>query len=483
MIQIDTSVNWLIGQAKTNGKKIFLKSSHSGSFTFEQTFKEVIKYQQYFSTNGVNKNDKAAIIVEAGFEFIFSTLALWNLGAIPVPINMLWKEHQIYDILNLYKIKHIIADDNFSSSTDGQNLIPIKSENIPELISSDKVSIEDFELKNLSLILFTSGSTDKPKGVVFTFENLLQSFVNVDSFVKHNEHDVWLASIPFYHIGGFSIITRSLISGCEIYLPPDRKTDTLTQIFSENKITLASLVPTQLKRILQTGQNSPSKLRALFLGGGPAETTLLNDAIKLKYPVVKVYGSTETSSMVTAVNVSENPEGKNSAGKPLGDVVIEIDKNKNQEIKISSKAVAEYYLESDGMTSLKDESGFFHSGDTGNLQNEYLYLTDRLKRIIISGGENISASEIESILLQHPDVTDAYVISFPDDKWGEIPLAIIALRTDSDTILSEIIKYIADQLPSFKQPKRYLILDSIPRNELGKVDIEEVKELLKHNLP
>jgi o-succinylbenzoate---CoA ligase len=478
MISINTNNNWLNEQAEKNRKYIFLEDDLT-SLTFFEVKNRVNFLVDYFIKNGIHEGLKVALVLSNSIDFITTVIASWQIGATPVPINLLWPVEQINEILESCKFEKIIADENFGE---------LKKRPYNEFISLKNVigSVDEskeikFNLHSEALMLFTSGSTGKPKGVLFSFNNLLQSALNVDEFVKHTYEDRWLASLPFYHIGGFSIITRSLLSGCSIFVPPSQTTSDIVKSLREKDITLASLVGTQLKKIIDNKIASPESLKYLFIGGGPVNDEFIKQAITLKYPLVKVYGSTETASMVTAVSISEEPEKINSSGKRLGDVSIKITGESNSEVKIKSGCVADFYFDNNETIPLKEEEGFYNSGDIGYIENDYLYITDRAKRIIISGGENISAAEIENILLEHPGVKDVFVKPIPDAKWGEVPLAVIAFEIHSQAGLSDIIEFVEQKLPTYKQPKRYLILDDIPRNDLGKINNYELDELLKRS--
>lgn len=331
-----------------------------------------------------------------------------------------------------------------------------------------------------AIILFTSGSTAEPKGVLLSFNNLIAAAESGASVLGYSSSDRWLLSLPLYHIGGFSILSRAFLYGSSLVIPASSSVSSIAGAIKETEPTLISLVATQLKRLLDKGINPPQSLRAVLAGGGAIDSALMRAANSNGWHVNKVYGSTETAAFVTLLSEPDFERYPESAGKPLPGVKIEIidtegnllPANRQGIIMIQSEAVMKGYINTDEQPF---QNGFFRSGDLGYINDEgFLFITGRISNMIITGGKNVSAEEVENVLLWQNEVKDVCVIGLPDNEWGEKVTAVIvpAAGFDYDTFISHCKKKLAPH----KIPKLTISLHNLPRNEMGKIDRAEIKK-------
>ncbi|MGE5362948.1 MAG: o-succinylbenzoate synthase [Bacteroidota bacterium] len=468
--------------------------------------------------HGISGGDRVAVISENNIYYPVLLYSLWKLKTIPVPLNVRLTQNELTGIIEHAGCRHIMMSRSFANSFNFENAISFPfDQNLPPVSGQDGIipaftnNTEDkagsvtgktdyhtneFEkavhedlfslLDQTALIIFTSGSSGKPKGVVLTFRNLLESVYLTDQIVNHNAGDKWLASLPFYHIGGIMILLRSYVLGCSVIIPENLHVQGIKKAMTELKPSFASLVGTSLKQLLETGTKPPEELRAVFLGGGPADDNLVREALDAGFRIVKVYGSTETCSMITAVDLARHPDKISSSGHPLssGSVVIKGNNNNRVppgvpgEIVVSGTVIFREYLDDPGSTSDKIKKGRYQTGDIGYTDDDgYLYVLSRRTDLIVSGGENITPVEVETVLNRHPKITESCVFGYSDEKWGEIAAAAVVPEPETDITEGEIITYLKEHIAGFKVPKKYFFAAYLPHTSIGKIMRDEIKKM------
>lgn len=478
---------WLKQQSVSNPGKIFIKTT-SQEFSYSQVFELCKKTADYLYSKGIRKGSHVSVVSENSYEFIIVINALWVIGAIPILINSRLQKNEIEKLLIHSDSKFLInirIKVNFDKP-DFKKVIDF---------SIDKIQYHKsfryfgkFELDNNAVMIYSSGSTGEPKLVQLTFNNIFSSFVSSNGFVKHTTDDIWLASLPFYHVGGFSIITRTLLAGCTISIPNSLRENDLLESFNNFKPSLISLVPTMLQKVLEKGISVWEYLRIIFLGGGPAEEKIVEEGLENKFPITLVYGSTETSSMVTYCSLENLIENGISAGKPFPNVKLKIINEKGKELKndqigeivIHSGSVAKSYYKYDNLKNL--QNGIYFTNDSGKIdENGNLHIIGRNDDIIISGGENVSLNEIEKLINRKFNFKNMVAIGIKDEKWGQSYVLVIESQYDEE-LKNEVQQFLKTNLASFKFPQNILFIDKIPKTELGKIKKRELANLLKLNV-
>jgi O-succinylbenzoic acid--CoA ligase len=452
--------------------------------------------QKYYK---VNRGDITAIISDNNIDFILLLFALWKSGAVPVPINIRLNDSETNNLFTFLKPTFIFTDRDANKQLDYQGVktisieadhgIQVKTE-IPENDdTNENVHDLDFDENTTALILFTSGTSGNPKGVQLSFKNLRASFDNSDTVLNHDTNEKWIASLPFYHIGGFSIITRALLSGTSVIIPNSLNTDDLADTIIIHRPTLLSLISTQLRRLINLGIKPNAELKCVLLGGGYIEDPLVNEAIKEGWPIAKVYGSTETSSLVTFVDCKKNKNKKLSGGKPIGNNQIFIinemkdllPPNITGEIAIKSDSCAKGYLNIPKEKDDKFRDGIYYTGDSGHIDEDgYLFIDSRMDDLIISGGENINPLEIETALLKYPGIQNVFVFGQEDNEWGHIVSVAIITKPGINISEAELKEFLTQKISTYKLPKKYYFMKEFPRSPLGKVQKEKLREIIKN---
>ncbi len=315
---------------------------------------------------------------------------------------------------------------------------------------ADEPATERFwPLDEPRLVLCTSGTTALPKVVSLTSGQLVFSAFGSALRLEHHQQDRWLCCLPLHHIGGLSILIRCAFYATTAVLHPRFDAAQVASALDSGTITLVSLVPSMLRRVLdaRAHQPFPSQLRALLLGGAPAPPALLRRCRQLSAPVVQTWGMTEAASQVATQTLAQRGEWGH-VGRPLPFARVE---------------------QAAGRLAIRGPvvRGMYVSSDVGQMGARGLQLHGRADAVFISGGENIAPQRIEAILLQHDDVIDALVVGIPSARWGRRPLALVQTGT-SAPVRKRLLQHCRAALPDYLVPDDIMCVESIPRNQLGK---------------
>lgn len=435
---------------------------------------------------GIKKDDYAVIVSSNNKGFVLLVLALWLIEAVPVPVNIRLNKKEIGELISIVGSGKILVHKELADkfNFNEQVIFPL-----PEVEKEYVSTNSSNEINKTAVVIFTSGSTGTPKGVMLSFNNLISSFETGNKFLQQTTNDRWLASLPFYHIGGFSIITRTLLSGASMIIPDSSDITDFKESIKNFKPTLASFVGTQLKKLIDENFTDAKDFKNILVGGGFVDDELINSAMKKGWNISKVYGSSETSSFVAAFYLNDFKNKIKSSGKalPPNQILIVDEKkvslapNSIGEIAVKSNAVFNGYLNNDIETKNKLNKDIYYTGDMGYLDEDgLLFVEARRSDLIVTGGENVNPFEIERHLLSHKNIKDCCVIGLDDKTWGQIVAAAIVPENKS---LSEeqIQNHLKENLAGFKVPKKILLVDYLPKTSLGKIEKEKVIGLFKNN--
>jgi O-succinylbenzoic acid--CoA ligase len=317
-------------------------------------------------------------------------------------------------------------------------------------------------------VLFTSGSTGRPKQVLLTYGNHLWSALGSAVSLGVYRADRWLDCLPPHHVGGLSILLRSVIYGTTAVLHDHFDPDDVNRAIDEEQITIVSVVANMLRRVLDARGEAPfpSSLRCVLLGGGPAPRGLLDRCAAQRVPVVQTYGLTEAASQVATGTPALTERKPGAAGRPPS--FTEIATDAAGEILVRGPTVSPGY--GGGAGPLCDADGWLHTGDLGFLDEEgLLYVTGRRDDMIVSGGENVQPLEVEIVLQSHPAVAEACAFGVADERWGQVLHARVCLTIPGAVTSDDLRLYARGRLAGFKVPRVIEIVDDLPRTASGKV--------------
>ncbi len=343
------------------------------------------------------------------------------------------------------------------------------------------------------LICYTSGSTGKPKGVLLAQDALLWNAANSADMHDLTADDRILTTLPLFHVGGLNNqTTPALAAGCTVVLHPKFDVDATFDAIERERITLTVLVPAQLDMMMahpRWQSADLSSLRAITTGSTIVPERLIHAVHARGVPLIQVYGSTETCPIAVYLKVKDAVRKAGSTGKParhcrlriLDDLGKDVPQGVTGEILIQGHNVMAGYWNAPEATAAVLQNGWFHTGDMGHLDAEgFLYVDGRRKEMIISGGENIYPAEIENVLLECPDIAEASVVGRPDARWGEVVVAVVALKDGRSLGADQVLKQLEGRIARFKHPKEVVFVGQLPKTALGKIRKDDVRRMVAH---
>ena len=330
-------------------------------------------------------------------------------------------------------------------------------------------------------IMYTSGTTGKPKGVLQTFGNHFYSAVSSALNLGLSSADKWLCVAPIFHISGFSIIMRGLIYGMTVRLVEKFGAEEIERILANETVTIMSVVPFMLKKLIQqqnkTNTHYNSAFRCMLLGGGTIDRETLEICLQRSIPVVQCYGMTETCSQIVALRSADALLKLGSVGQPLFSTQLKL--SKDGEILLKTPALTPGYLNLPDKLPSKMIDGWYRTGDIGHLDKEgYLYIDGRADEMLISGGENIFPQEVEQVYQRYPQINEVAVVGQTDPVWGQVPVAFVV--SDRRLSTTKLMNYGYEHLARYKVPQHYIFVSELPKNASGKIRRFMLREKLNN---
>jgi fatty-acyl-CoA synthase len=452
------------------------------------------------SRRGVAFGDRVLVLMLNRTEFIESFLAANKLGAIAVPVNFRMTPPEIAFLVSDCDAKVVIAESVLTNvATAVRDLDPNLATVIvagsatedgvlgyDDLLGEDGAPAAPVDIPNDSpaLIMYTSGTTGQPKGAVLTHGNLAgQAMTNLFTTGADINNDVGFVGVPLFHIAGIGNMITGLLLGLPTVVYPlgAFEPGALLDVLEAEKVTAIFLVPAQWQVVCAEQRANPRdiRLRVLLWGAAPASDTLLR-AMSETFPgsqILAAFGQTEMSPVTCMLLADDAIRKRGSVGKVIPTVTARVvDDNMNDvevgqvgEIVYRAPTLMEGYWNNPRATAEAFAGGWFHSGDLVRQDEEgYVWVVDRKKDMIISGGENIYCAEVENVLAGHPAIVEVAVIGRSHEKWGEVPVAVASV-TQPDLSLADLDEFLTERLASYKHPKHLELVDALPRNPAGKV--------------
>ena len=479
------------------------------SITWSELNDRVQRVAAGFVAHGVEKGDRIAILMTNRPEFVEVALAANAIGAIGVPLNFRLAPDEAAYILS-HSAATVVVTDNLLAplaaaaiaAADPAPRLTVVTGAAPGgdgVVSYDTLLSRPPDLpflpideRDVALIMYTSGTTGRPKGAMLTHLNLLmQSVTAIRAGRSYGDDNVGLVNVPLFHIAGIGAMPSALMIGSRVVIMPTAPFDARTtlDVVEREQVTGLFLVPAQWQVLCAdpTSTDRCRSLKTISWGAAPATVSLLQDMAKT-FPyaeIISVFGQTEMSPVTTALPSEEAVRKIGSVGKPIPTIVARVvDENMNDvrpgevgEIVYRGPTLMAGYWHDPEATAAAFEGGWFHSGDLVRADEEgFLYVVDRKKDMIISGGENIYCAEVENVLAAHPAVLDVAVIGAKHARWGETPVAVVVPADPaSPPTLEDLVDFSRDKLASYKKPTVLVVLNELPRNAAGKVVKHELR--------
>lgn len=468
------------------------------TITYRHLSARVAQVANALLASGVGKGDRIAVVARNNAEFYEILLAVGSIGAVLVPVNWRLASPEIAWILDDCDARLVIAGHEFVSCVDDRTTLTFEHNYASwRDVQSTSMPLPGGGPDDVAVQIYTSGTTGRPKGAMLSHRALLANrSLPVEQQPEWNRwtgDDVSLIVMPQFHIGGTGFGLQTLCAGATGLVHREFDAGAVLDAVSHDRLSKIFTVPSAIAILLahpKARSTDYSRIRTMVYGASPIALDLLREAMAVfGCGFVQQYGMTEMCGTICALPPEDHdPEGNakmRSAGKPLEGVEIRILGPNGEclapghvgEIAIRSvTAMTGYWNQPDASSAVFTADGFFRSGDAGTLDDEgYLTIVDRLKDMIVTGGENVYPAEVEAVLRRHPAVADVAVIGVPDEKWGEAVKAVVVPKAGRTLDHSELLAWARSHLAGYKLPKSVDQIAELPRNASGKVLHRELR--------
>ncbi|MBR0575137.1 long-chain fatty acid--CoA ligase [Proteiniclasticum sp. BAD-10] len=466
--------------------------------TYNELDTAVNQYASLLSKLGVKADDRVLLSCPNSPEFIYSYLSVVKNGAVIVPMNLQLTMTEIRYLLDDSGAKFMLIHPAIlkamnQSQGSLEELLNLQVFVLDEVFKQDLLEIPLVEVEAISdenavsTFLYTSGTTGKPKAAMLTHKNLVTNAEQCRVAFSTTAEDNFMCVLPMFHVFGFTVsVLNPLWTGATVTILEKFHPKEIVESFIQDEVTVFAGVPTMYVVLLEACKNSVlfPKLRLAISGGAAMPVEVLRQAKDiLKLPVVEGYGLTEASPVVS-FNPLHGMQKVGSIGVPLQGIACKIVDEKDVElpagtvgelITVGDNVMRGYYKkETETAEALKN--GWLHTGDLAKKDDEgYLYIVDRKKDLIITGGLNVYPREVEEVIYQFPKVKEAAVVGVPDNLRGEMVKAFIVLKTGEECTSRELLAYLKENLAGYKLPKKIEFIPELPKNGSGKI----LKRMLK----
>lgn len=480
-----------------------------GSFTWAAFGDRVARAAGVLRALGVRRGERYGVVARNGFRTAELMHAGYWLGAVPVPVNFRLAPPEVAAILADAGCRVVAAEDRFAAllaagprdvllridpggaAAPGPRYEPLLASAAPAPRAEDVDPRED------ALLVYTGGTTGRPKGVRLTHANVLTNALQIAVFARPRPDDVFLHVAPMFHSADLLGNPFSLVGAAHLYLPRFGGRTVLGAIEAFG-VTCAMLTPTMIVVLLQEpdfARYDLSSLRQVIYGSSPMAPEWIRKAVAgfPQVEFIQAYGLTETAPLLTALGMDDHrralageaPELLAGAGQPLVGVELGVVDGAGAtlppgevgEIVARAPNVAAGYWNRPEATAEAFKGGWFHTGDVGRLDERgQLFVLDRKKDMIITGGENVYSLEVEAALHQHPGVHECAVVGVPDEVYGEALLGVVVPRPGASLCGEELIEHCRGRIGGYKIPRRYVFLDALPRSAINKVLKNELRQ-------
>jgi acyl-CoA synthetase (AMP-forming)/AMP-acid ligase II len=487
---------------------------HNGQrLAYREAVHAVNRQANAFVSAGLERGDRVAILGKNSIEYVLTYLAAAKAGVVTVPLNYRLTASELAYIINDARPRLLLADRDYCPIVDSirgelgavTRYIAIRGGGVtgwddferwcaaePRTPPSRHIDETDAVYQ-----MYTSGTTGRPKGAVLSHRAVTANIVQTSLYLQGYECGRWQIVAPVYHAAAAMTVFCCLYWGSSLYIMTDFDPAEVVRVLSEERIALTTLVPAMIQACLvavpDIAQRQYEHLRFISYGGSPISESTLRRAIDVfGCEFGQGYGMTETTAVLTYLSaedhqraLKEKPDLLLSAGRPLASTDLQIVDEADRpvpngtigQVIARGPQMMDGYWNQDEATAETLAGGWMHTGDAGVMDDDgFVYIQDRVKDMIVSGGENIYPREVEDVLFQHPAVADAAVIGVPDERFGEAVKAVVVVRHNARVSAEELIEFCRDKLAGYKRPRSVDFVVSLPRNPSGKVLKRELRE-------
>ncbi|QAS53878.1 o-succinylbenzoate--CoA ligase [Halobacillus litoralis] len=475
--------HWLEKQSEVNPHHIALESPDGGKKTFGELRQESRQMAQALMKSGVQKGDHIAFLSDNDLNYPVFIHAISYIGAVVVLLNTRLTSAEISYQLKDAHVKRLFISNSYEvkaeKASKNLNTAVQKVSELPQELADEYDLKRELALDEVYTMMYTSGTTGKPKAVMHTYGNHWFSAIASSLNLGLRHDDKWLMCLPLFHVGGFSVLMKSVIYGMTIHLMEKFEPSLVNKALITEGVSHVSVVTVMLQKLLEDldGKRYPDHLKCMLLGGGPVPVHLLEQTADRNVPVFQTYGMTETSSQIATLSPESAFTKIGSAGKALSIAELWIDNDDEKqpgEIIVRGPMVSKGYY-----NHPHQRDAYLRTGDIGYKDEDgFLYVVDRVKDVIISGGENVYPAEIESVLSDIPGIREAGVTGRKDERWGEVPVAFLVSESPGTLEAEEVLDFCKERLGKYKLPAQLHWVEELPRNASNKVLRRQLFSLL-----
>jgi acyl-CoA synthetase (AMP-forming)/AMP-acid ligase II len=470
---------------------------------FKQLNAEACRAANLLLAGGIRAGDRVAALMRNSADYLALYYGAAKIGAILCAINWRLAPPEIDFILRDSAPKLLVHDAEFapaaaSRATDaflvletGASAPAARSFRARLEAASDREPAEHAGSDNPLVLVYTSGTTGRPKGAVLTHRQMFWASATMAASHDYKQGDLNLVPTPLFHVGGLSFATLFVHMGATLALPRAWEPGAILDLIAAERVNHFFAVPAMLRSLLDHagfGAANVSSVRWILCGGAPVPLDLIEAFGRRGVPVQQTYGATETAGPATLVDLAHVVEKAGSAGLPYFHTELrianaqgaELPAGEIGEVQVRAPHVFAGYWRNDEASRAAFCGDWLRTGDLGRRDAEgYLYLVDRAKDVVITGGENVYPAEVEAALRAHPAIAEIAVVGMPDAEWGEVPAAVVVTKPGATLTLDELRSFCEGRIARYKQPRRLVLRATpLPRNASGKVLKQELRAAL-----
>ncbi len=494
----------------TPDHEAYVDSHKDERLSFRRLNQRCNQVAQAFLAAGVEPQERVGLLLMNSAEFVEAYFALAKIGAVVVPLNWRLVADELEFILKDSGARRLIYSEEFvdtvadlhgrGAGTDIRHWLQVAGEQdvawFAESYQAFRDGASDAEPEargfddDMLYIMYTSGTTGLPKGVVHTHSTAIWAILTIDANSYFREDDRFLSALPMFHVGALTPLAVNVFRGIASIVMRAFDPTLAWQLIEREKITTALAVPAMLNFMLQVGDLSRfdfSSMRWMMSGAAPVPVALIKRYAELGIGIRQVYGLTETCGPACLLDGADALSRAGSTGKAFFHTRVRVIDGEGKdcapgepgEVLVAGPHIMREYWNRPEATAATLVDGWLYTGDVGTMDADgYVTIEDRIKDMIISGGENIYPAELEGVLATHPEVVEAAVIGVPSEKWGESPLAIVVRKGNALTEAA-VLNYCQGKMAGYKLPRQAAFVDEIPRNPSGKI----LKRVLREQFP
>lgn len=473
--------------------------------SYEQLKNDSQKFGKLLLKRGLKKGDKISFMIRNGYQTTKIFLGTMYSGLVIAPLNLLAQPTQLEYVLDHSDTKLVFFTEEQKERVEtackavARDIELIQIDNdaptiFPEDEDASGIDLPEVTEDDDALLLYTSGTTGMPKGVILSHKNMVAGGEYTATAHELTPEDRALCSLPLYHING-EIVTAvtPLVSGGSVVMPHKFSTGDFWELISEYQCSWFSVVPTIISYLTSATDHEGKEFRLDQLRFGRSATSALPPSLhkafeeKFNVSIVETLGLTETAAPVLSNPMNPSKRKYGSPGQAVGNSAMIIDEGGNEappgtqgEIMIKGDNVMKcYYKDPDKTAEALEPDGWFHTGDLGYMDEDgFVFVTGRIKELIIKGGENIAPREIDEALYKHPAVLDAAAVGIPDEHYGEEIMCCCVLKPDCECTEEELREYCREHLGDFKTPKVIKVMADLPKGPSGKIQRLKLPEMV-----